>query len=219
MMNHPKHETDMPTGKDATGLQKAMNILGLFILVLFLSGILWAFFVHEPAHYIAGTIQGKECSFGFPPRVDCKDFESLTAEGCFMLFMAPYLVSLAALVFFSANRNRIIRLIPYTAFFDVQGNLAIPQLEKIVLGLRGADGFLLIKRLDNIAPGYSFPALILILSIIGISWFIFYKKYRNDFITSKDKRFFRAAFAIFIFYMLLDFLFVVFFISPQISKG
>ncbi len=161
---------------------------------------------------------GKEGSFGIPPRVEFKDPESFGAEDYLITYLAPYFVALAAMVLFSGTANNFIRLIPYTAFFDIQANLTGKLLENALFGLQGGDGLSLVARVSLIAPGYAFPTFFLILCIIGFSFLIFFRYYKKDYNDSLDRQFFRDALSIFILYGLIDLFYTIFIALPQMPK-
>ncbi len=141
---------------------------------------------------------------------------TFSAEGFFLLYLSPYIVSIIVLIAFSGIKNKFIRVLSYTAFFDVIANLLLPILENAVLKVKGGDGFFLRYQLGRLYPGFLDASTLAICLIITLCIAVFYIFYRQDFTASKDKKFLKWCMIINIFYLALDYLCVTLFIAPKI---
>ncbi|MBN2014393.1 MAG: hypothetical protein JW778_04370 [Candidatus Altiarchaeota archaeon] len=107
-------------------------VVTYLVLVFGLSWGLWAFLVHEPAHYLVCVWWGYDASIALSgsqlqPTTTCENIYGATYGFVFLKTIAPYLVDLMILAVFAFRipRNRFLRLIPYTAFLDLLLNFIL----------------------------------------------------------------------------------------------
>jgi len=178
---------------------------GAFPLMQFISFLAIVYFswilLHESLHYFSCIIPGDRASVlsMLPtPAITCDAMHSRTAVDAFLYSMSPYIAAVLVLLVFSGVRNRFVRLIPYTAFFDLQYNLFFTSLFGGRFGGRENDALSLLEQLNASSPSYPIFRPFFVLSIIflvGSSLLVFYSGYRHDLTRSRNKRFFSVAVA------------------------
>ncbi|MBN2251005.1 MAG: hypothetical protein JW724_02905 [Candidatus Altiarchaeota archaeon] len=165
----------------------------------------WVLF-HEFLHYFFCTLPGDKASMMSllpTPEIICDPMHARTVSDAFMFSMSPYIAALMALVFLSNARNRLIRLIPYTAFFDLQYNLLVTSVLGGTFGERKNDVVCLIDQLNLAHPQYGMYRQIFTMSaylLALLAVLVFYSGYRKDYTRSRDRRFYMCVSAFYILF-------------------
>lgn len=160
--------------------------------------------VHEASHYFSCTLLGDSAhiiSLVPNPLIACFSPAGQTPTEAFIYFMAPYMTALITLIALSAAENRLLRLLSYAAFFNLQYNL----LATSVLDGEYFDGkndlVRLIENADSagannqtIVEMYLYAVYFMII----LAWVLFIFLYGKDFIRTTSTRFYLPAFTFFI---------------------
>jgi len=174
----------------------------LFLSIVYL---LWVGF-HESLHYASCSYPGNRAYVASvlpTPSVACIRGDTLTPYGAFIYYMAPYIGAIIVLALFCRACNSMLRLIPYTAFFDLQYNLLATSLFGGRLNGKENDVFSLMRHLEKSDPVtglYNILYAVSVAFLIGLSLMVFYYGYRNDLSDPRYRRLFIAAFLFYTFF-------------------
>ena len=192
--------TDFSTSK-----RKAFSTAQI-ISAIALACFSWIFF-HECMHYFSCALPGGNAyvlSVLPTPEIACDAVHLRTPAEALLYYLSPYLASILVLLAFLRINNSFLRLIPYTAFFDLQFNLFLTSAFGGRFGARENDALYLLDHLDSVSPSYPFFRLLFVLAIlllIASSLLVFYSGYRRDLALSRNRRFFSLAVAFYaVFY-------------------
>ena len=174
----------------------------LFLSIVYL---LWVGF-HESLHYVSCSFPGNRAYLASvlpTPSVACIGGDTLTPYGAFIYYMAPYIAAIIVMAVFCRAQSSLMRLVPYTAFFDLQYNLLATSLLGGRLNGRENDVFSLMQHLEKSDPVTGLYNNIYALSVaflIGLSLLVFYYGYRNDLSDPRYRGLFIAAFLFYTFF-------------------
>jgi hypothetical protein len=168
----------------------------LFLSVIYL---LWVAF-HESLHYAFCSIHGNiayVASVLPTPAIACMRGNTLGPCEAFIYYMSPYIAAILVLALFAGIERNMLRLIPYTAFFDLQYNLAATSLLGGKLNGRENDVLSLMQQLNKHDPFYGVYAGVDAAAVgllISICLIVFYCGYRDDLSDPEHRRLFLVAF-------------------------
>lgn len=167
----------------------------LFLCVVYL---LWVAF-HESLHYAVCAFRGSAyvASVVPTPAIACVRDGALTPYGAFVYYMSPYIAAIGVIALFCRTADGMLRLVPYTAFFDLQYNLFATSLFGGELNGRENDALSLMQQLDRADPGsalYGFVYVSAVAFFVGTSLILFYYGYRNDLSHPRSRCMFIASF-------------------------
>jgi hypothetical protein len=174
----------------------------LFLSIVYL---LWVAF-HESLHYASCSIPGNQAYVASvlpTPSIACIQGNGSTPYSSFIYYMAPYIAAIAVLALFCKAGSSMLRLIPYTAFFDLQYNLLATSLLGGKLNGRENDVLSLMQNLERSDPVTSLYNNVYAVSVaffIGLSLMVFYYGYRDDLSDSRYRGLFIAAFLFYTFF-------------------
>ncbi len=188
-------EYDACYKKQKTGALYYVKAL-LFLSVIYL---LWVAF-HESMHYTLCSASGNHAYVASvlpTPAIACMRGNTLGLYGSFIYYMSPYIAALFVLALFARTERSMLRLIPYTAFFDLQYNLAATSLLGGRLNGRENDVLSLMQNLGASTPYYRvyaglYSAAVALLIVLSLA--VFYCGYRNDLSDREHRGLFIAAF-------------------------
>jgi len=173
------------------------------LLALSVVCLVWIGF-HEALHYVSCVVSGNRAypaSVLPTPSVACLHAAPLTPLWAFVYCMSPYIAAVAVMCVFCCVDGWFMRLIPYTAFFDLQYNLFATSLLGGELNGRENDVLSLMNYVQGMdSSGFYFRICGgAVAFLAGLSFFVFYYGYRSDL---SDPRY-RVLFALsFLFYTL-----------------
>ena len=174
----------------------------LFLSIVYL---IWVGF-HESLHYASCSFPGNRAYLASvlpAPSVACIGGYSFTPYGAFIYYMAPYIAAIIVMAFFCRAQSSLLRLVPYTAFFDLQYNLLATSLLGGRLNGRENDVFSLMQHLeksDPVTPLFNNIYAVSVAFIISLSLMVFYYGYRNDLSDPRYRGLFIAAFLFYTFF-------------------
>jgi hypothetical protein len=176
------------------------------LLVLSIVYLSWVAF-HEALHYASCSLPGNYAyvaSILPTPAIACMRGGALGPYGAYVYYMSPYIAAIIVLAVFCRAHSSLLRLVPYTAFFDLQYNLLATSLLGGRLNDRENDVMSLMQQLnrtDPLAGLYSMLYSLSVAFLIGLSLFVFYYGYRDDLSNPRYRGLFIAAFIFYtIFY-------------------
>ncbi len=188
-------EYDQGYSKPKTdALHYVKTLLSLSVIYL-----LWVAF-HESLHYASCSILGNTAyimSILPTPAIACVLGNTLGPYEAFIYYMSPYLAAIFVMVLFARTERSMLRLIPYTAFFDLQYNLAATSLLGGGLNGRENDALSLMQQLNKNNPLYSVYAVLDATAVgflISLCLIVFYYGYRDDLSDPEHRNLFIAAF-------------------------
>jgi hypothetical protein len=168
----------------------------LFLSIVYL---LWVAF-HESLHYASCSFPGNRAYVASvlpTPAIACLRSNTMTPYGAFIYYMAPYIAAIMVLALFCKAGGSMMRLVPYTAFFDLQYNLMATSLLGGRLNGRENDVLSLMQHLDRadqLTGFYNALYGVSVAFLIGLSLLVFYSGYRDDLSDSRYRGLFIAAF-------------------------
>jgi hypothetical protein len=121
----------------------------------------------------------------------------MTPYGAFVYYMSPYIATIIVLAVFSGMQSGMLRLIPYTAFFDLQYNLFATSVLGGAVNGRENDVLSLMQHLDNgAAPAAMYHGIYgaAVAFLVGASLLVFYYGYRDDLSDTRYRGLFTASF-------------------------
>jgi hypothetical protein len=169
------------------------------LLLLSAIYLLWVA-IHESLHYASCSIPGNRAYVAsvLPSlSIACVRGGALTPYGAFIYYMAPYIAAVLVLALFCRAHSSLLRLVPYTAFFDLQYNLLATSLVGGRLSGMENDVLSLMQQLDvnDLSTGlYNSIYGAAVAFIIGLSLLVFYYGYRDDLSDPRYRGLFIAAF-------------------------
>jgi hypothetical protein len=87
--------------------------------------------IHEAVHYLSCGLVGNNArllSVIPSPSIACDSAGLRMPSEAFIYYMSPYLAAILVMIAFSSTENRLLRLLPYAAFFNLQYNLFVTTL-------------------------------------------------------------------------------------------
>ena len=167
--------------------------------------LLWVAF-HESLHYAFCSIPGNYAYVASvlpTPAIACMRGNTLGPYESFIYYMSPYLAAIFVMALFARTERSMLRLIPYTAFFDLQYNLAATSILGGRLNGRENDVLSLMQQLNKHNPLYSLYAALDAAAVgflISLCLIVFYYGYRNDLSNPEHRNLFIAAFLFYTFF-------------------
>ena len=174
----------------------------LFLSIVYL---IWVGF-HESLHYASCSFPGNRAYLASllpTPTVACIGGDALTPYGAFIYYMAPYIVAIIVMAVFCRAQSSLLRLVPYTAFFDLQYNLLATSLLGGRLNGRENDVFSLMQQLEKSDPLtglYNNLYAVSVAFLIGLSLIVFYYGYGDDLSDPRNRNLFIAVFLFYTFF-------------------
>jgi hypothetical protein len=168
----------------------------LLLSIVYLSWVA----LHEALHYASCSLPGNRAyveSILPTPAIACMRDGALSPYGAFVYYMSPYIAAILVLAVFCRAQSSLLRLVPYTAFFDLQYNLLATSLIGGRLNGRENDVLSLMQELgrtDQLAGLLNTLYGVSVAFLIGLSLLVFYYGYRDDLSDSRYRRLFIAAF-------------------------
>ena len=169
------------------------------LLFLSMVYIAWVAF-HESLHYAACAFPGNRAyvaSVVPTPAIACVRGGPVTPYGAFVYYMSPYIAAVLVLALFARSGSGMTRLVPYTAFFDMQYNLLATSLLGGELNGVENDVVSLIQHTQEAGPfpgAYGWLCVVAVAFLIGLSLMVFYCGYRDDLSRSEYRGLFAASF-------------------------
>jgi len=168
------------------------------LLALSVVCLLWIGF-HEALHYLSCVLSGNRAYLASvlpTPSVACLQAAPLTPLWAFVYCMSPYIAAVVVMCVFCCVDGWLMRLIPYTAFFDLQYNLFATSLLGGELNGRENDVLSMTGYLQGMDPSGFYPHVCggVVAFLVGLSFFVFYYGYRGDLSDSRYRGLFIMSF-------------------------
>jgi hypothetical protein len=175
------------------------------LIVLSIVYLTWVAF-HEALHYASCSLPGNSAYVAAilpTPAIACMRNGALSPYGSFIYYLSPYIAAVLVLAVFSRAQSSLLRLVPYTAFFDLQYNLLATSLVGGRLNGRENDVLSLMQQIDKTDQLSGFYNALYgssVAFIIGLSLLVFYYGYRDDLSDQRYRGLFIAAFLFYTFF-------------------